>query len=35
MALKIEDLLEISASFWVRLQGEYELDKARLEKAGV
>ncbi|MFP4088922.1 MAG: HigA family addiction module antitoxin [Cyclobacteriaceae bacterium] len=35
LALKLEDLLEISASFWVRLQGEYELDKARLKKADV
>ncbi|MEK6482487.1 HigA family addiction module antitoxin [Catalinimonas sp. 4WD22] len=35
MALKLETLLEISASFWVRLQAEYDLDKVRLEKASV
>lgn len=31
LALKLEKLLGISASFWVRLQAEHDLDKARLE----
>lgn len=33
IALKIESVLGISASFWVRAQGEYFLDIARLERS--
>ena len=33
IALKVESVLGISASFWVRAQGEYFLDIARLERS--
>ncbi len=29
LAIKLEKLLEINASFWVRIQAEHDLDKAR------
>lgn len=32
IALKLEDVLGISASFWMRAQGEYYLAIARLER---
>lgn len=33
IALRIESVLSIDASFWIRAQGEYFLDVARLERS--
>lgn len=33
IALRIESILDIDASFWVRAQGEYFLDTARLGRS--
>ena len=33
IALSVESVLGINASFWVRAQGEYFLDLARLERS--
>ena len=32
IALRVAEVLSISASFWLRMQGEYFLDVARLEE---
>lgn len=31
-ALQLEDVLGISAEFWIRLEGDYQLNKARLAR---
>jgi antitoxin HigA-1 len=31
LALKLEELLDIDANFWMRVQSEYDLDTARAE----
>ena len=33
IALRVAKILSINASFWMRMQGEYFLDVARLEEA--
>ena len=35
IALRTGEALGISAHFWMRMQGEYFLDVARLEEAGI